>query len=102
MFVRKKKNRSGTTSIIVAEKRQGELKELKTIGISSNNEEIEKLYQEAKVWIGTYGGKMDMFKEYEKRLEEKQTVEYLLSNVENVLLNGVQLIVNRVSDQVGF
>jgi hypothetical protein len=49
MFVRKKKNRSGTTSIIVAEKRQGELKELKTIGISSNNEEIEKLCQEAKV-----------------------------------------------------
>lgn len=41
MFVRKKKNRSGTTSIIVAVKQNGKFKELKTIGVARNAEEID-------------------------------------------------------------
>ena len=32
MFVRKKKNRSGTVSVVVADKSSGKFKELKTIG----------------------------------------------------------------------
>jgi hypothetical protein len=34
MFIRKKKNRSGTTSVVVAEKRNGVFRELRTIGVS--------------------------------------------------------------------
>ena len=40
MFVRKKKNRSGTTSVVVVDKRGGKFKELSTIGIGHNDEEL--------------------------------------------------------------
>jgi hypothetical protein len=35
MFVRKKKNRSGSTSVVVVDKRGGCFREVKTIGVSS-------------------------------------------------------------------
>jgi len=51
MFIRKKRNRSGTTSIVVVEKLSGKFKELKTIGVSSNDTEIAALVQQGKEWI---------------------------------------------------
>ncbi len=48
MFVRKKKNRSGTTSVVVAEKRKGVFRELKTIAVSKDKDEIEKLILQGK------------------------------------------------------
>jgi transposase len=43
-----------------------------------------------------------MFEEREKEREEKQVTEYLLSNVENILLNGPRLILNPVFELTGF
>lgn len=102
MFIRKKKNRSGTTSVIVINKLNGRFKEIKTIGVSSDEKEIEALIAEGKEWISVHCGKVDIFKKHNKEIEEKQVVEYLLSNIDNILLNGVQLIINKVYKQVGF
>jgi transposase len=102
MFVRKKKNRSGTTSIVVVDKSKSSFRELKTIGVSSHENEIADFYQQGKQWIATQCGDRDMFAEAEKEREEKQVVEYLLSNVENILLNGAQLILNQVFKLIGF
>ena len=88
MFIRKKKNRSGTTSIVVVDKRQGVYHEIKTIGVSKDHSEIESLYFQGKRWIAAYCGKQDIFEAYTKEQEEKQVTEYLLSNVENILING--------------
>ena len=43
MFIRKKKNRSGTTSIVVVDKHGGKFKELHTVGIATGDKEIEEL-----------------------------------------------------------
>ena len=51
MFVRKKKNRSGTTSVVVVDKHGGKFKELHTVGIANSDEEIEKLLIQGKAWI---------------------------------------------------
>jgi transposase len=102
MFVRKKKNRSGSTSVVVVEKSRNKFHELKTIGVSSNENEIELLYQQGKKWIEVRLGKRNMFLEEAKDQEEKQITEYLLSNVENILLNGTQLVLNQVFNLVGF
>ncbi len=51
MFVKKKKNRSGTVSVVVAEKISGRYFELTTIGISSEESEIENLVIRGKEWI---------------------------------------------------
>ena len=43
MFIKKKKNRSGTTSIVVAEKTKGSYKELVTIGVAKDANDIDSL-----------------------------------------------------------
>jgi len=102
MFVRKKKNRSGTTSVVVAEKRKGAFRELKTIGISKDKNEIEKLILEGKKWISTYLGEQDIFDQSNHEVEEKQVTEYLISNIENILLNGTRLILDQAYQAIGF
>jgi transposase len=102
MFIRKKKNRSGTTSVVVVEKRKGVFRELKTIGVSEDKKEIEKLFLQGKKWISQYLGEVDMFVQSAQEAEEKQVTEYLLSNIENILLNGTQLILDRVYHATGF
>lgn len=102
MFVRKKKNRSGTTSVVVVDKSHGKFKELVTIGISKNKEEINQLVQQGEEWISTYYGTRDIFKEQERIEEENKLINYFISNVENVLLNGTQILLDHVFQLIGF
>ena len=51
MFIRKKKNRSGSTSVVVVDKSGGRFKELITIGVSSDEVEVAKLVRQGKEWI---------------------------------------------------
>jgi transposase len=102
MFVRKKINRSGTTSIVVVDKRKSIYREIKTIGTSKDPSEIESFFQKGKRWISSHLGEQDIFEVHDRSIEERQVTEYLLSNVENILLNGVQLILNRVFKSIGF
>lgn len=102
MFIRKKKNRSGTTSVVVVDKSKGVYQEIKTIGVIKDHSEIAALYEQGKRWIAVQCGKQDIFETYTKEQEEKQVTEYLLSNVENILINGTQLILNHVFKLTGF
>jgi hypothetical protein len=102
MFIRKKKNRSGSTSVVVVDKSNGQFREVKTIGVSADENVISELCQAGKKWIYEQKGERDMFTIYEQQREEKQVTDYLLGNIENILLNGTQLILNRVFKLVGF
>lgn len=102
MFVRKKKNRSGTTSVVVVNKSRGVFKELATIGVSKDEAEIEQFYRQAENWIDIHTGTRDVFKEQARAIEEEKLARYFLSNVENIVLNGPQLILNQVFRLIGF
>ncbi len=102
MYVRKKINRSGSTSVVIVDKSSGKIRYLKTIGISSDEQEIAALYEQGKKWIDLHCGNRDMFKESDRHFEEKQVTEYLLGNIEKILLNGTQLILNEVFNLIGF
>lgn len=102
MFLRKKKNPSGIISIQVIDKSKGKYRVCKTIGSSSDAAEIEALYQQGKKWIMSACGNRDMFSEYDRMQEEEQLTKYFLNNIENVLLNGTQLILNPVFELIGF
>jgi len=102
MFVRKKKNPSGVVSIQIIDKSQGKYKVLRTVGSSSDVKEIENLYRQGKKWIIVQRGERDMFAIAEQEREEKQVTDYLLNNIENILLNGTQLILEQVFKIVGF
>jgi transposase len=102
MYVRKKKNPSGVVSIQVIDKSSGKYKVYKTIGSSSDEKTITELYNQGKKWIAAYSGDCDMFALHAQKEEEQQTVDYLLSNIENILLNGTQLILTQVFSIIGF
>ena len=107
MFVRKKKNRSGSTSVIVVEKTSNKYKEHITIGISSDEEEIERLVRQGMEWIKKYQSRhspeLDLYgEESEAKRQESENMLAFLSNIENILVNGDQLILDRIFDKVGF
>lgn len=103
MFVRKKKNRSGTTSVVVVDKHGGKFKELHTVGIASSDEEIEKLCVQGKAWIDSCLGVQELdFDGPKCKDEELRAAETMLGNVESILLNGAKLILDKVYDSIGF
>ena len=102
MFVRKKKNRSGSTSIVVVKKVAGRITYIKTIGISSDEHEIEQLFRTGQQYVHDLGGQKDIFVDYNKQLNEENLTHHFLSNIENVLLNGTQLILNQIYKRIGF
>ncbi len=54
MFVRKRKNKTGSISVVVVSKRNGKYIEIKNFGTVKL--EVEDLYVKAKQWIDTYEG----------------------------------------------
>lgn len=107
MFVRKKKYPSGKTGVIVAEKVRGRMKELVTIGSSTDEEKIDALVAKAREWIDSEETRrhprLDLFGEERAQMEnEIEQTESILSNISNVLINGSDLILDRVFDLVGF
>ena len=102
MFVRKKKNPSGVISIQVIDKSKKKYQVLKTIGSSQDPDEVSLLFNQGKKWIAARCGQRDMFAVQAHEVEEKQTTDYLINNIENILLNGTQLILNQAFKTVGF
>lgn len=100
MFVRRKRNRSGTVSVIVADKSSGAFKELKTIGISSDLGEIARLDEKARRWIDEYNGQLSLdFDESDQALREAKNT---ISRIERTLQDMPRLILGSVYDHIGF
>ena len=107
MFIKKKKNRSGTTSIVVAEKTKGNYKELVTIGIAKDANDIDSLVNDGREWISKEESRrhpqLDLYGEEREACDrEREEVRRVLSNVSNILLNGCDLILDRTFDRIGF
>ena len=107
MYIRKKRHRSGRTGVIVVEKYRGVMKELHTVGVSSDPDEIDQLVIKGREWIAARDAelhpRLDLFGEEREACEEElMTAERVLSCVSNILLNGSDLILDRVFDRIGF
>jgi transposase len=105
MYVRKKINPSGMVSVQIIDKSTGRYRVLKTIGSSSDTMEVERLYSEGKQWIHNYSGQQDIFEQYkrdENKIRESEETNRVLDNVENIMLNGTELILERVFRLIGF
>ena len=95
MYVRKKHNRSGSTSVVVVVKHNGRYKEIKSFGSSYDNSEIERLVMQAKQWIATYGGQQQLDFD-DKRRREREETERVVGNMDALLINGTQLLLGRI------
>jgi Transposase len=105
MFVRRKRNPSGIVSIQVIDKSTGKYRVLKTMGSSSDPVKEEELYQQGLHWIEVYGGQLNLFPERKQEvlaIREQESTLRILSNIDNILINGTQLILDKVFELVGF
>lgn len=100
MFVRKKRNRSGSVSIVVIDKSRGKYKEIKNFGVASSDEEADLLYAKACNWVHHYGGQLSIdFDGTDKKVTD---ISYAISHISKLLQNGPQLILSKVYDSIGF
>ena len=76
MFVRKRRNKSGTTSVVVVDKSSGRFKELTTIGVASTSEEIAELEVKAQHWIDHYADSKRSTLKSQRRLWRRYAEQY--------------------------
>lgn len=97
MFVRKKKNPSGVVSVQVIDKSSGKYVVRKTIGSSKDSYQVEQLVLQANQWIHDQTGQEALdFTNYE------ELTRSVLDQISEVTISGVQLLLGRIFDQIGF
>ncbi len=101
MFVRKKTNRSGTISVVVVSKAHGKFTEVKRFGVAKSEAEADELFQKAQLWLRTHNGQQELDFD-NRRGKETEETERFLNNIDNVLINGTQLLLDQVYDSIGF
>ena len=107
MYIRTKRNKSGTISVVVVDKSSGKYREIETIGIAKNEGEVNALMERGRQWIAEREERMRPTLDFDGRAEaarerERREVERVVSSIENVLLNGCELVLDHVFDLVGF
>ncbi len=101
MYPRKKPNRSGSISVVVVSKSRGKTRYLHNLGTAATDEEADVLMEESRAWIRRHGGQRELdFDDIQGR-EQAETVR-VLDNMEAIVVNGTQLLLNRVYDSIGF
>ena len=96
MFVRKKKNKSGVISVQIIDKSSGKYKMLKTIGSSSNPDEVEAFYQQGLDYIQQYQGQQTLDFSI---LDFKETVK---QSIRNISIEGIHLLLGKIYSEIGF
>jgi transposase len=99
MFVRKKVNSSGSISVQIIDKNRGRYKVLKTIGCSSNEQELQKLVYLGTQEIERLEAQSGLF------ISEKDTlIEQVFSTIGNSSIRtvGPELIFGNIYDSIGF
>ena len=100
MFVRKKKNRSGSVSVQVIDKSKA-YRVVKTIGSSKEPEQIRRMFELAKLFIAHQNKQYSLFP---KDQQSNAAVLDFVRNVQNsqVRTVGPELILGKIFDQIGF
>lgn len=100
MFVREKKNKSGTISVQIIDKSSGNYRVAKTVGSSSDPEEIAYLRKKAYTIMPTLIGQIsidfwsDSTKEFVRNLKKVKTSQ--------VQVEGPEKVFGKIFDDIGF
>ena len=99
IFLRKLKNRSGSTSIQIISKQRCKYKVLKTIGSSKNEQEIQKLVFLARQEMERSNGQSKLFVS-----ENDSIVEQVFEALGNASIRtvGPEIIFGKIYDSIGF
>lgn len=100
MFVRKKPNQSGSTSIQIIDKSSGKFRVVKTVGVSSDDSEIAFLYKKAHHLLPALMGQGS----FDFMPETDRAIIHTLSSDRStkVQLIGAEKILGEIFNRVGF
>jgi hypothetical protein len=100
VFVRKKKNRSGSVSVQVIDKSRA-YRVVKTIGSSKDPDQIRRMYELARLFIARQNKQYSLFP---KDQQDNAAVLDFARSVQNsqVRTVGPELILGRIFDHIGF
>ena len=101
MFVRKKKNRSGSVSIAVVDKSKGCYREIRQFGVAHTEAEISSLVRQANDWICRYGGQKLIDFEGES-VSQDSDIDRFVNRIDGASINGPYMLLSQVYDLVGF
>jgi len=99
MFIRHKKNKSGSISIQIIDKSTGKYKVLKTIGSAQDFIEIEFLIQKAQKQILLIK-QQNVLPFYEQR--ELEFADSFVNFIQTLQLVGPELLLGKLFDEIGF
>ena len=99
VFVRKKKNKSGVVSVQIIDKSSGTYQLYRTVGSSSESEEVENLYNAAKQEIETLTGQKKLPFDFDK---EKELLDVFFNRIEDFKLLGPELVLGKLFNEIGF
>jgi transposase len=97
MFVRRKPNKSGVTSVQVIDKTTGRYRLVKTIGSSRDVNQVNQLVEQGNQWIKSQMG-LRGFDFSGKRVQ----AEKMLDNIQQISVVGVNLLLGAIFDEIGF
>ena len=101
MYPRKKPNRSGTISVVIVSKSRGKMRYVHNMGTVETDAEADALLLKAREWIRKRGGQKELEFDDVCGKEQEETAR-VLDNMDAVIINGTQLLLNRVYDIIGF
>lgn len=99
MFIRQKRNKSGSTSVQIISKEGGNYKVIKSLGHSSSQEGITKLLQSANEALSEMLNTQSIFSYINDTLLESMISELSNSSIRTV---GPELVFGRIYDSIGF
>lgn len=101
MFVRKKKNRSGSLSIAVVDNSRGHFREIRQFGVAHTEAEINSLVLQGNDWIRQYVGQRLIDFEGESVCQESD-IDRFVGRIDGASINGTYILLSQVYDLVGF
>jgi len=98
MFIRQKQNKSGSVSIQIIDTSERRGKILHIVGVAKSEHEISDLILKAEVWISEYK------KQSRLRFTTDSTlhISNVLDSIESITIAGVELILGKIFDDIGF
>lgn len=99
MYIRTKKNHSGTVSVQVIDKSSGSYKVIKTIGSSSDVEEIKGLKVLAREYIMNFEGQQTFSFDAPT---DSSFFEAVYDSIRDVQMLGPEIVLGKIFDQIGF
>lgn len=97
MFVRKVNHKNGKSYIQVVDKSNGQYQVLKSFGGSEDPQIVDRLYRDARDWIRKKQGILEL-----DFSSEKDLVQGYLDGIKQLRLVGLELLLGRIFDEIGF